>query len=103
MIQWYVLRSPKKNYEVALCVDDCSACVAMESSVFALMGIPSLFPVTMPQGKPYSDDLHVALVNMARHLDIGSIIRYTRCSQRVLKALLEDYQGNGTAIQNHLG
>ena len=59
--------------------------------VFALMGIPSLFPVTMPQGKPYSDDLRVALVNMARHLDIDSISCYTGCSQRVLKALLVDY------------
>ena len=91
IIQWYVLRSPIKNYKVASCVDDCSACVAMESSVFTLIGIPSLFPVTIPWGKPYSDDLHVALVNMARHLDIDLIIRYTGCSQRVLKALLVDY------------
>ena len=59
--------------------------------VFTLIGIYSLFPVTMPQGKPYSDDLHIALVNMARHLDIDLIICYTGCSQRVLEALLVDY------------
>ena len=85
------IEDPKKNYEVASCVDNFSACVAMESSVFTLIGIPSLFPVTMPQGKPYSDDLHIALVNMARHLDIDSIICYTGCSQKVLEALLVDY------------
>ena len=72
-------------------MDDCSTRVATESSAFTLIGIPALFPVTMPWGKPYSDDLHVALVNMARHLDIDLIIHYTGCSQRVLKALLADY------------
>ena len=77
IIQWYVLRSPKKNYEVASCVDDCSAHVATENGAFLAIHLDqhplSFYPLaTMPRGKPYSDDLRVALVNMARHLDIDS-------------------------------
>ena len=82
----------------------CSACVATESSVVLAIHLdqhPLSFysPATMPRGKPYSDNLCAALVNMARHLDIDSIICYTGCS-RVLSALLADYRRNGMAIWN---
>ena len=58
---------------------------------------PSSTPMT--RGRALSNDLRGAIVNMARSLDIDSIVRYTGCKRRTVERTLSDYRKKGTAAR----
>jgi hypothetical protein len=53
----------------------------------------------MTRGRALSNDLRGAIVNMARSLDIDSIVRYTGCKRRTVERTLSDYRKKGTAAR----
>lgn len=56
----------------------------------------------MVRGKPLSDDLRGAILNMALTLDIPTICRYSGCKKRTVERVLEDYRKKGTVMREHL-
>ena len=53
----------------------------------------------MTRGRPLSNDLRRAIVNMAQSLDIDSIIQYTGCKRRSIERILSDYHKKGTTAR----
>jgi transposase len=57
---------------------------------------------TMTHGQALFNDLRGAIVNMARSLDIDSIVQYTGCKRRTVERTLSDYRKKGTAVRVRL-
>lgn len=56
----------------------------------------------MTRGRPLSDDFRGAILNMARTLDVPSIVKYTGCKKRTIHRVLEDYRKKGTILRKHM-
>ncbi|KAJ7601842.1 Homeodomain-like protein [Mycena rosella] len=56
----------------------------------------------MVRGKPLSDDLRGAILNMARNFDLHEICHHTGCKKRTVQRVLEDYRKKGTVMREHL-
>lgn len=54
------------------------------------------------RGKPLSDDLRGAILNMARYLDVEAIKNYTGCARRTIERILADYRRRGTVMREHV-
>jgi hypothetical protein len=54
------------------------------------------------RGKAMSDDLRVAIVNMAHHLSVENIITYTHCKRRTVQRVLSDFRKRQTALRPRL-
>jgi hypothetical protein len=56
----------------------------------------------MAHGRALSDNLRGAILNMARTLDVHSIVEYTGCKRRTVEWILSDYRKKGTVLRKHL-
>ena len=56
----------------------------------------------MAHGCALSDNLCGAILNMARTLDVHSIVEYTGCKCRTVEWILLDYRKKGTVLCKHL-
>ncbi|KAJ7241044.1 Homeodomain-like protein [Mycena haematopus] len=56
----------------------------------------------MTRGKPLSDDLRGALINMAMHHDIANIAKLTGVGHRTIERLLSEYRKKGTVAREHM-
>ncbi|KAJ7615126.1 hypothetical protein B0H17DRAFT_1152925 [Mycena rosella] len=56
----------------------------------------------MVRGKPLSDDLWGAILNMALSLDVPAICQYTGCKMYMVQHIQEDYQKKGTVMWENL-
>jgi hypothetical protein len=56
----------------------------------------------MAYGQALLDDLCGIIINMARQMDIASIVHYTGQKTHTVKQVLADYQHKGTAIHKNM-
>jgi len=56
----------------------------------------------MAHGHALSDNLCGAILNMARTLDVHSMVEYTGCKHCTVEWILSDYRKKGTVLHKHL-
>jgi hypothetical protein len=56
----------------------------------------------MAHGRALSDDLRGIILNMARQMDIASIVCYTGQKTRTVKRVLADYRREGTVARENM-
>lgn len=66
------------------------------SLIEILLPLPDHSLSLMVRGRPLSDDLRRALLNMTKYLDIPTIHRYTGCPIRTIERLLTDWRKHHT-------